>query len=90
MEMEGIKMGIFPNQNEGVGGAICAGEWYQPSENGAVVYLNGGEDLAVPLKRAVDAGGSVLVPKTLITEEIGYFAMFRDCEGNRVAFHSPN
>jgi predicted enzyme related to lactoylglutathione lyase len=34
------------------------------------------------------AGGKVLVPKFLITPEIGYCAFFQDSEGNRVGLHS--
>jgi predicted enzyme related to lactoylglutathione lyase len=30
----------------------------------------------------------VAVPKTKITDEIGYFAIFMDPEGNKVALHS--
>jgi hypothetical protein len=34
------------------------------------------------------AGGKVLVPKTQISEDYGYMAMFLDTEGNRIALHS--
>jgi uncharacterized protein len=34
------------------------------------------------------AGGQVIQPKTLITEDIGYMALLIDSEGNRVALHS--
>jgi uncharacterized protein len=89
MEIMGIKMG-FLNSGEGeVGGAVCTGEGYKPSADGAVVYLNGGEDLSTPLARVEEAGGKVVVPKTKISDEIGYFAMFMDSEGNKMAFHSP-
>jgi predicted enzyme related to lactoylglutathione lyase len=45
-------------------------------------------DVSVELARAKDAGGKVLVPKTLITDDIGYMAIVEDTEGNRVALHS--
>ena len=32
--------------------------------------------------------GKVLIPKTHITDEIGYMAFFEDTEGNVVAMHS--
>lgn len=83
-----IHMGLFPAECPAVTGAVVAGAGYEPGRSGAIVYLNGGEDLAVPLSRVAAAGGEVLVPKTLITPEIGYFAQFLDTEGNRVAFHS--
>ncbi|MFH1197212.1 MAG: VOC family protein [bacterium] len=88
MEMAGIKMAFLPMQGEGVGGALCQSDAYKPSTDGTLVYLNGGGDLSVPLARVENAGGKIILPKTLITEEIGYMAMFIDCEGNKVAFHS--
>lgn len=88
-EMMGIKMGFLPMDGEGVGGAICQGEGYTPTTDGAKIYLSGGEDLSTPLARVEDAGGKVVVPKTKISDEIGYFAMFIDTEGNNMAFHSP-
>lgn len=85
----GFQMGFLPMEGEGVGGALVAGEGYEPSANGSVVYLNGGEDLSTPLARVEAAGGTVVVPKTKISDEIGFFAMFMDSEGNKIAFHSP-
>ncbi|MGB1242276.1 MAG: VOC family protein, partial [Chitinophagales bacterium] len=58
--------------------------------SGSLVYLNGGSDLATPLSRVGAAGGEVVVPKTKISDEIGYFAIFMDTEGNKMAFHSPS
>jgi len=88
-EMMGTKMAFFTNEVEGVGGSICSGEGYTPSANGAKLYLNGGEDLGEPLPRVEAAGGKVVLPKTKITDEIGYMATFIDTEGNSVSFHSP-
>ncbi len=88
-EMMGTKMAFFPCKEGDVSGAVCAGEMHKPSADGTVVYLNGGEDLSVPLDRVEGAGGKIMTPKTKISDEIGYFAIFQDSEGNRVAFHSP-
>jgi predicted enzyme related to lactoylglutathione lyase len=81
-------MGFLPMEGEGVGGAIVHGEGYTPSSDGTMVYLDGGDDLMLIINRVEAAGGTVVVPKTLITEEIGYFAVFLDTEGNKVAVHS--
>lgn len=85
-------MGFFPSKPEqdAVGGAIVKGDGYEPGGSGPIVYLNGGDDLQVMLDRVEPSGGSVHVPKTFITKEIGYFAFFHDTEGNRVALHSRN
>jgi predicted enzyme related to lactoylglutathione lyase len=53
-----------------------------------MVYLSGGRDLATVLARVEGAGGKILVGKTPITPEYGYFAHFLDTEGNRVGLHS--
>lgn len=82
------QMGFLPGTGPGVvGGAIVAGDGNNPSDKGSVVYLNGGDDLSVPLARVEAAGGKVVMPKTNIGEN-GFIAQFMDTEGNRVAFHS--
>ncbi|MGD8779732.1 MAG: VOC family protein [Ignavibacteria bacterium] len=89
-EVMGMKMAFLPMEGkEGVGGALCQSEMHKPSLEGAVVYLNGGEDLSGPLGRVESAGGKVVMPKTKISDEIGYMAFFTDTEGNKIAFHSP-
>ena len=83
-----LQMGFLPHDGQGsVGGAIVQGDGYEPTDKGAVVYLNGGDDLSAPLARVETAGGKVLVPKTPIGEN-GFIAQFIDSEGNRVALHS--
>lgn len=84
-----MKYGIFPYdmENHKVGGALLQMEGINPSTDGATVYLNGGDNLDVPLSRVEAAGGKILMPKTDINEN-GFIAQFTDTEGNRVAFHS--
>lgn len=88
MNMGGYDMAFFPMEGEGVGGALVKGDVCVPSQNGAMIYLNANPDLSTPLSKIETAGGKIIMPKTLITEEIGYMATFVDSEGNRVAFHS--
>jgi predicted enzyme related to lactoylglutathione lyase len=85
-----LTMAIFPGgEDSSSGGALTHMEHgQQPGPNGSIVYLNGGDDLSAPLARVESAGGAVVVPKTLITPEIGYFAVFRDSEGNHVGLYS--
>lgn len=88
-EMNGFQLAIFDAEAGAVSGMLVLGEQYQPSPTGAVVYLNGGENLNTPLDKAIQNGGSVLVPKTPIHDgECGYFALFLDSEGNRVGLYS--
>ncbi|HEX9650266.1 MAG TPA: VOC family protein [Cyclobacteriaceae bacterium] len=86
-DMAGYNMAIFPT-NDGIGGAIVMGEGAIPSDKGSLVYLNGGKDLDVYLNRVPEAGGRIILKKTLISKEHGYFALFIDSEGNKMAFHS--
>lgn len=88
MPFSGGMYGMLPaDMNEGVGGGLAMGEGFEPSDKGTIVYLNGGDDLSVPLSRVEPAGGKIIIPKTSIGEN-GFMAHFIDTEGNRVAFHS--
>lgn len=87
-EMFGSKMGFFPTDGKNVSGAIVQGEDYKPSTDGVVVYLNGGNDLQDILTKVENNNGQVIVPKTQISPEMGYFGMFIDTEGNKMAVHS--
>jgi predicted enzyme related to lactoylglutathione lyase len=83
-----IQMAVFPYPDGATGGGLVKHPMMKPTADGVVVYLNGGDDLAVPLGRVATAGGEVLMQKTLIAPEIGYMGFFRDTEGNTVALHS--
>ncbi|MBL4670217.1 MAG: VOC family protein [Flavobacteriales bacterium] len=89
MDEKNIKYGVFPYdmENNGTGGAIMQMEGMKPSMDGSTLYLNGGDDLNVPLSRVEAAGGTVIMPKMDIKEN-GFIAQFTDTEGNRVALHS--
>ena len=84
------RMGFFlyQYQLEGIGGAIVESAGFNPSKDGAKVYLNGGEDLQIVLDRVASAGGTVITSKTFVNEQVGYFASFSDTEGNEVYLHS--
>ena len=91
MQMGPNTMGfLLHEQGKGVGGAIIKGDGHVPSQQGTLVYLAAGSDLAVVLARVKPAGGSILVPKTQVTPEIGFIALFIDSVGNRVGLHSQN
>jgi uncharacterized protein len=89
MEAMGMKSAFFPAelQSGGIGGCIIEGQGYEPCVKGALVYLNGGDDLSIPLAKVEVAGGKILLPKTAIGPN-GFMAHFTDCEGNKVGLHS--
>ena len=68
-----------------VSGGIMQHETYVPSERGVTIYLNADPDIQAVIDRIEPAGGKVLIPKTMISEEIGCMSFFIDTEGNRLA-----
>lgn len=88
-EAMGMKSAFFPCDMEKgeIGGCLIQGNGYETALTGALIYLNGGDDLSVPLARVEAAGGKVVLPKTAIGPN-GFMAYFVDTEGNKMAFHS--
>ena len=89
VELNGFAMGFFPAEN-GITGAIVTGNGCVPSEIGPLIYLNAGDDLNTVLFKVNEAGGRVVLEKTFLGETAGYFALFIDSEGNRLALHSKH
>jgi hypothetical protein len=83
-------MAFFPSGEGSVGGALCKGDSYSPSTDGAIIYFNANPDLSFVLSKVEKAGGKIVMPKKQISEEYGYMALIIDSEGNRVALHSQN
>jgi predicted enzyme related to lactoylglutathione lyase len=91
-QMGPLDMALFPWTDDRPGSAgslVYDEEFYKPSQDGTLVYFTAHSgDLKDELSRVEAAGGKVIQPKTLITEDAGYMALFVDTEGNRVALHS--
>ena len=85
----GMQHGFWGYTANQVGGAIVKGEGV-PSQKGALVYFDGGNDLNDYLQKLEKLGGKIILPKTLIAKEIGNYAIFLDTEGNRLSFWSKN
>lgn len=90
VDMPGMEMGILPYEEQAVTGVILKEEGLRPSSDGVTIYLNAGEDLQITLDRVEKNSGKVLIPKTAHADDMGYFAIFLDSEGNRIGLHSPN
>ena len=89
MDVEGMQMGILPYEGQMVTGVIIQADGYKPSADGVTIYLNAGENLQVVLDRVEKNGGQIILPKTAHADESGYFAIFLDSEGNKMALNSP-
>jgi hypothetical protein len=86
----GMLMGWFPfaEDKPGASGALVQNEAYVPSKTkGSLVYFSS-TNVNNELGKIEEIGGKVIMPKTQISEEIGYMALFIDSEGNRVALYS--
>ena len=92
MDLPNIKMRMFPldDMMTQVGGALVdSGGFHKASAtDGPLIYLNGNPDVQNVLDKVVLAGGSIMVPKTEISPEYGFMAVFMDTEGNRIALHA--
>lgn len=81
------KMACFPNDE----GAISLAPDFKPSKDGVLVSLNMADGLDAAIETVLDNGGSVVKPKTKIEAEgRGYFAIFMDCEGNRMGLYGDS
>jgi len=92
MDMPNIKMRMFPldDMMTQVGGALVdSGGFHKASAtDGPLIYLNANPDVQIILDKVVEAGGSIMVPKTEISPEYGFMAVITDTEGNRIGLHS--
>lgn len=89
-DMMGMKMAFFPSEpgNGKASGGLVQSEMHKPSMDGSVIYLNANPNMDAVLGRIDAAGGKIIMPKTHISDDIGYMAFFVDSEGNRMALHS--
>ena len=92
VDMGETTMGWFPfpkdPQARGAGGSLIQNsDHYKPADNGVLIYFSS-KEITPELGRIKEAGGTVLQEKTLISDDIGYMALFLDSEGNRIALHS--
>jgi uncharacterized protein len=89
-EMGDVKMGILSSDEGTVNVVLANGADYKPTGSGSVIYLNAGDSLQTILNKVEPNGGKVILPKTDISPEMGFFALFTDTEGNKLGLHSKN
>lgn len=81
-------MAYFVDADGSYPGHLFVMDGFSPSANGPIVYLQVDADLDDTLARVQQAGGQTLMPKRQIAPGKGFWAMFLDTEGNRLALHS--
>jgi predicted enzyme related to lactoylglutathione lyase len=82
----GTELAVF--ESAGVMGALFRDEARPPSPSGTCVYLDARGDLDGCLRRAAEAGGKVVLPRTDIGDP-GFIGLVQDSEGNTVGLHTP-
>lgn len=87
LDLGAVTMALFPETL--TAGALVQGEWYHPSEQGVILHV-GVINIEYALSQVVLLGGSVVQPKKQISTELGYMALIRDCEGNRLALRAQS
>ena len=90
--LDQLEMAWFPwteNASGSSGSLVKMEENYKPSQDGVVIYFTSPSgDAATELARVEQAGGKLLLPKTKISDDHGYYGLVLDTEGNRIAIHS--
>ncbi len=76
---------IYTDTSGNVGGGFYK-EIKPAREGGLMVYITV-EDIEQTLSKIETSGGATLKTKTLITEQIGWWASFRDPAGNEIRLY---
>ena len=87
-----MTMAYFPmHMGSGkVSGALVQSDFHKPSMTGVIIYLNANPDLSEFITKIESEGGKITMPKTKISDDVGYMAFFVDTEGNQLALHSQH
>jgi len=91
LDMGDFQMAMFPGEGGGKGaeGSLVYNKEFYKTSNlaGTLIYFSS-EDVSIELAKVEEAGGTVPIPKKIISPEYGYMGVFLDSEGNRIALHS--
>jgi len=87
-----LEMAWFPWKEDAIGSSgslVQMEESNKPSANGVVIYFTSPSgDAANELAMVEQSGGKLLLPKTRIGDDHGYYGLLLDTEGNQIAIHS--
>jgi predicted enzyme related to lactoylglutathione lyase len=88
MNILDTQIGMFPMEGYLNWGCISKCDQHRPSKDGTLIYLNADSDIEGILEKVKSAGREILTPKTKLSDEFGFIAVFVDTEGNRIALHA--
>lgn len=86
IDLHESRMAYAESPPEGASWALCEGEVYVPTRNGAILYFVV-DDIDAVLSRAENLGSEVLFPKTALSDG-SHVAEIGDSEGNRIALQT--
>lgn len=89
VDFQGMNMAMFTDDPQLTSGAITQSDHNSPSSVGVTIYFKV-DDVSNCIEKVETAGGKVLIGKTLINEEHGYYGIMLDSEGNKVGLHSSS
>ena len=89
----GEEMALFPSvpnviqaTSGRVSGCLLKSSRAVPSNDGILIYLNAYPEIQIVIDKVLEYGGTILVQKT--KQFYGFYCVFVDTEGNRLALHS--
>lgn len=86
IDLHESRMAYAEGLTEGASWALCQGEVYVPTRNGAILYF-AIDNIDTVLSRAEALGSEVLFPKTALSDG-SHVAEICDSEGNRIALQT--
>jgi predicted enzyme related to lactoylglutathione lyase len=83
-----FQMCEFPDDSPNPG-ALVKHSGARPSNEGVILYFGvaSEQELDAAVKRVEEAGGTIIEPKFMPSEDAGFICIRKDSEGNRIAFH---
>lgn len=91
IDMGDFQMAMFPGEGGGKGaeGSLVYHKDFYETSNfaGSLIYFSC-DDVSIELAKVKEAGGTVQIPKKMISPDHGFMGVFLDSEGNRIALHS--
>lgn len=88
IDLHESRMAYAERAMEGASWALCQGEGYVPTQNGAILYF-AVDDIDAVLNHAENLGSALLFPKTTLADG-SHVAEIGDSEGNRIAMQTRN
>jgi uncharacterized protein len=82
-----VRMAVFPYPPNAISGCITERGTHQPGA-GPLIFLNADPVLDQVLARVETAGGTLVLSKVQLPEDMGVYAHIQDTEGNVIGVHA--